>query len=171
MAQPKHGSGPSHDRLVSIGHLAALTGVSSRTLRYYEEVGILPTPERSSGGTRKYPRDYRFYVEGALALKELGFVLDEIRLIGRTALGEDVTEPERRRALDVIDRKRSLLERKIRLLQKMQAVLREPAQSPAGIRALDELCRAASEPHPNAGSERVGAAADGNGDLQPPSPA
>lgn len=171
MAQPRHRSGPSHDRMVSIGHLAALTGVSSRTIRYYEEVGILPTPQRSSGGTRKYPYSYRFYVEGALALKELGFMLDEIRLIGRMALGEDLAEPERRRALDVIERKRSLLERKIRLLQKLQAVLREPAQSPAGIRALDELRRAGSEPHPNAGSERVGAAADGDGDLPPPGPA
>ncbi|MGH9003457.1 MAG: MerR family transcriptional regulator, partial [Acidimicrobiia bacterium] len=77
--------------LLSIGQLAELTGVSSRTIRYYEELGILPPPSRSPGGTRKYTQDYVFYVEGALALKELGFRLEEIELIGRIALGQAVS--------------------------------------------------------------------------------
>jgi DNA-binding transcriptional MerR regulator len=38
--------------LVSIGQLAKEAGVSSRTIRYYEELGILPEPRRSPGGSR-----------------------------------------------------------------------------------------------------------------------
>jgi DNA-binding transcriptional MerR regulator len=63
-------------RLVSIGELAKAAGVSSRTIRYYEELGILPEPRRSPGGTRKYPREYGGYIAAALALKDLGFRLE-----------------------------------------------------------------------------------------------
>ncbi|MDA8322137.1 MAG: MerR family DNA-binding transcriptional regulator, partial [Actinomycetota bacterium] len=58
----KDGSG-----LVSIGELARQAGVSSRTIRYYEELGILPEPPRSAGGTRKYPREYGGYLAAARA--------------------------------------------------------------------------------------------------------
>ncbi len=77
--------------LVSIGQLARDAGVSSRTIRYYEELGIIPEPRRSAGGTRQYPREYRGYVETALALKDLGFRLDEIGPLARLALGRPVS--------------------------------------------------------------------------------
>src|ERR1035441_7858969 len=73
--------------LVSIGQLAKDAGGSSRTLRYYEELGLLPEPRRSPGGTRKYPREYQDYIETALALKDLGFRLDEIKTL--TTLAPD----------------------------------------------------------------------------------
>ena len=37
-----------------IGQLAAQTGFSVRTIRFYEQIGILPTPERTPGGYRSY---------------------------------------------------------------------------------------------------------------------
>ena len=116
----------SDDReLVSIGALAAETGVSSRTIRYYEELGILPVPPRSPGGTRKYPREYRFYIEGALALKELGFSLDEIKLVGRLALRRPMSQTQRRRSLDLVHEKMSALEHKILVLTRLRDVLHE----------------------------------------------
>ena len=42
-------------RTALVAELAKAAGVSSRTIRYYEELGILPEPRRSPGGTRKYP--------------------------------------------------------------------------------------------------------------------
>src|SRR5580698_4980563 len=65
--------------LVSIGQLAKAAGVSSRTIRYYEELGILPEPRRSAGGTRKYPSEYSSYIAVALALKDHGFRLEEVK--------------------------------------------------------------------------------------------
>ena len=109
--------------LLSIGQLAHLTGVSSRTIRYYEELGILPPPRRSPGGTRKYTQDYRFYVEGALALKELGFRLEEIEMIGRMALGQPVSKEERAQVAELVRENMRRLEHKIKVLNRLREIL------------------------------------------------
>jgi DNA-binding transcriptional MerR regulator len=121
-----------HPQLLSIGQLAALTGVSSRTIRYYEELGILPQPRRSPGGTRKYTQDYRFYVEGALALKELGFRLEEIELIGRIALGQPVSADQRAQVAELVRQNMRTLEHKIKVLHRLREVLLEEIRLPAG---------------------------------------
>jgi DNA-binding transcriptional MerR regulator len=124
------------DDLLSIGQLAELTGVSSRTIRYYEELGILPEPHRSPGGTRKYTRDHRFYVEGALALKDLGFRLEEIELIGRIALGEQIPIEQRARVAELVRGNMAALERKIKVLHRLREILLDEAV--AGDDAGDE---------------------------------
>ena len=113
----------TQQRLLRIGELAQMTNVSRRTIRYYEELGILPEPPRSAGGTRKYPEEYRFYIEGALSLKQVGFNLDEVRLVGRLALGAKLTAAERTKAIRAIQEKRRNLEHKIRVLNKMHELL------------------------------------------------
>lgn len=134
MARESGNGKAAEGRLLSIGDLATLTGVSRRTIRYYEELGILPEPPRSPGGTRKYPEEYRFYIEGALALKQVGFNLDEVRLIGRLALGARLTASERAKAIRAIGDKRRNLEHKIRVLNKMHEVL-EQQESRAASRS------------------------------------
>lgn len=124
-----NGAAPEGGRLMSIGDLAAITGVSRRTIRYYEELGILPEPPRSPGGTRKYPEEYRFYIEGALALKQVGFNLDEVRLIGRLALGARLKAAERSQAVRAIGEKRQALEHKIRVLNRINKLLDEEEES------------------------------------------
>ncbi len=124
--RPRRGG---ESELLSIGQLAALTGVSSRTIRYYEELGILPQPRRSPGGTRKYTHDYRFYVEGALALKELGFRLEEIELIGRVALGQPVSAEQRAQVADLVRENMRTLEHKIKVLNRLREVLLEETQA------------------------------------------
>src|SRR5882757_5468164 len=109
----------NNGELLSIGALARATGVSQRTIRYYEELGILPPPVRSAGGTRRYPADYKFYVEGALMLKDLGFTLEEVKLVGRLGLGAQLTPPQRRRALRVIDDKMQALEHRMQVLDRL----------------------------------------------------
>lgn len=116
--------------LLSIGQLAELTGVSSRTIRYYEELGILPEPRRSPGGTRKYTRDHRFYVEGALALKDLGFRLEEIELIGRIALGEEASAEQRARVAELVRGNMQALEHKIKVLHRLREILLDEAAGP-----------------------------------------
>ncbi|HEY3238051.1 MAG TPA: MerR family transcriptional regulator [Acidimicrobiia bacterium] len=123
--------------LLSIGQLAALTGVSSRTIRYYEELGILPEPHRSPGGTRKYTRDHRFYVEGALALKDLGFRLEEIELIGRIALGEKVPAEQRARVAELVRGNMRGLEHKIKVLHRLREILVDEAATDATAGAGD----------------------------------
>lgn len=64
---------------MKIGQLARETGVASSAIRYYERLGLLPTPERT-GGQRRYPRDERDRVLLIRFASEMGFTLSEIRV-------------------------------------------------------------------------------------------
>lgn len=54
-----------------IGELAVASGTTTKTLRFYEEAGLLPAPERTANG-------YRDYTPAALA--RLDFVLSLIHI-------------------------------------------------------------------------------------------
>ena len=64
-----------------IGELAARTGATTRTIRYYEELGLLPgDDERPSGGHRLYGEEDVERVKEVLRLKQLlGISLEELR--------------------------------------------------------------------------------------------
>ena len=112
--------------MVSIGQLAKAAGVSSRTIRYYEELGILPEPKRSPGGTRKYPREYSGYIEAALALKELGFRLEEVRPLARLAAGRSVSQGQRDAAARLVEAKIEALARQVTVLRRLHTSVRTP---------------------------------------------
>ena len=113
--------------MVSIGALAKAAGVSSRTIRYYEELGILPQPRRSPGGTRMYPREYGGYITAALALKDLGFRLDEVKPLARLAAGRAVSPGQRDAAARVLEAKLEALARQVTVLRQLHASVRGPA--------------------------------------------
>lgn len=109
---------------LSIGELAKLAAVSTRTIRYYEELGILPAPPRTSAGTRRYPRAYVFYLEGAKVLKQLGFGLEEIAELGRFALtGASASS----RTQAILQQKQTELSRRIRVLDGLHELVRDAA--------------------------------------------
>jgi DNA-binding transcriptional MerR regulator len=112
--------------LVSIGELAKAAGVSSRTIRYYEELGILPEPRRSPGGTRKYPSEYRGYIDTALALKDLGFRLEEMKPLARLALGRSVSTTQRDLAARLVEDRIDSLSRQIDVLRRLRDSVRGP---------------------------------------------
>jgi DNA-binding transcriptional MerR regulator len=65
--------------LLQIGDVADRTGLSLRTIRHYEEVGLLPEPQRSPGGFRLYSE---LAVERLLLIKRmkpLDFTLEQMR--------------------------------------------------------------------------------------------
>jgi MerR family transcriptional regulator, repressor of the yfmOP operon len=68
-------------RPLRIGDVAALTGATARTIRYYEEIGLLPASgERPSGAHRVYDESDVERLREVLRLKELlGVSLDELR--------------------------------------------------------------------------------------------
>lgn len=105
---------------VSIGQLAREAGVSSRTIRYYEELGILPEPRRTRGGTRKYPREYRSYLETALALKDLGFRLEDVKPLARLVLGKSVSAAQREKAAQLLEHRGRELDEQVKALRKLR---------------------------------------------------
>jgi DNA-binding transcriptional MerR regulator len=116
--------------MVSIGELARDAGVSSRTIRYYEELGILPQPRRSPGGTRKYPREYSGYIAAALALKDLGFRLEEVKPLARLAAGRAVSQGQRDAAARLVEAKLDALARQVTVLRRLHASVRTPDSGP-----------------------------------------
>ena len=62
-----------------IGQLAALTGTSSPTIRYYEQIGLLPNPRRCTGGQRTYERDDIERLTFIRQCREFGFSIGQTR--------------------------------------------------------------------------------------------
>ena len=112
--------------LVGIGQLAREAGVTSRTIRYYEQLGILPEPGRSVGGTRKYPREYGGYLSAALALKDLGFRLDEIKPLARLAAGRQVSPGQREAAVRLVEERIDVLVRQLVMLRRLHESVSHP---------------------------------------------
>ena len=65
--------------MISIGKLGLATGTKVPTIRYYEQVGLLPEPERSNGNQRLYGRAAQDRLSFIRHARELGFPLDAIR--------------------------------------------------------------------------------------------
>jgi len=85
---------PSRDRL-TIGRLAARSGVNLETVRYYEKIGLMPEPGRTEGGHRVYDEQHRRRLAFIRRGRELGFSIEEIRAL------LDLAEPQRRSCDDV----------------------------------------------------------------------
>ena len=65
--------------MLSIGKLAQATGVKVPTIRYYEQIGLLPEAGRSAGNQRLYGRNTQNRLAFIRHARELGFPLDAIR--------------------------------------------------------------------------------------------
>jgi DNA-binding transcriptional MerR regulator len=63
----------------TVGEVARLAGITSRTLHHYDEIGLLRPRERSPGGYRLYDRNDLQRLQEILYFRELGFGLGEIR--------------------------------------------------------------------------------------------
>ena len=64
---------------LSIGDLAVLAGTKVETIRYYEKIGVLPPPARTSGNHRVYTQAHADRLAFVRHSRELGFPIDSIR--------------------------------------------------------------------------------------------
>lgn len=124
---------------LSIGDVAARTGLTQRTLRYYEELGLLGT-DRDAGGRRRYgaaavDRLYRIRL-----LRDLGTPLAEVDLDA----GPDLLALTRRHLADLDDRQASLARHRERV-RAVEARLRA-GDRPRDEELLDLLAGLGDEP-------------------------
>ena len=140
-----------HEGLLRIGEAAEQVGVSCRTLRYYEELGLLVPSGHSAGGARRYTADDVARLNRIRELQELlGFDLGEIREIldGEDRLADirsvwsDATSKRRQAmladAVAINDRLRELVRGKQeRLAQMMEALEDKSRRYRARARELD----------------------------------
>ncbi|WP_089172968.1 helix-turn-helix domain-containing protein [Bosea sp. AS-1] len=63
----------------AIGELARRSGVKVPTIRYYEQVGLLPAPPRTQGQQRRYDESHASRLVFVRYARELGFEVEAIR--------------------------------------------------------------------------------------------
>lgn len=123
------------DELLRIGDVARRVGTTTRTIRYYEELGLLPEAKgRPSGGHRLYTEAEVARLQEVMRLKELlGLTLEELKELlaveearaeVRAELRRENVAPERRRQLLVeagghIDRQLELVRHRAAELAKL----------------------------------------------------
>ena len=59
--------------------LVKASGLSKDTIRYYEQMGLIPTPKRSNNNYKLYPKTTLDLLEFIVIAKQLGFTLNEIK--------------------------------------------------------------------------------------------
>jgi MerR family copper efflux transcriptional regulator len=89
------------DGMLQIGEVADAVGLSLRTIRHYEEVGLVPPSGRTNGGFRLYSNDDVARLRLVKHMKPLEFTLEELRdlLDVRDRLANDDVGPEEREDL------------------------------------------------------------------------
>jgi MerR family copper efflux transcriptional regulator len=115
-----------------IGELAEKTGLSLRTIRHYDEVGLLEPTGRTVGGFRLYTQDDLARLMLIRRMKPLGFTLEEMTELLRiidTLGGAGTVDPAVRRDLDgfitqAVER-RSALQKQLAMADEFLALLRE----------------------------------------------
>ncbi|HEX9226666.1 MAG TPA: MerR family transcriptional regulator [Arthrobacter sp.] len=85
----------SSTNTMHIGELAERTGLSLRTIRHYDDVGLLPATARTDGGFRVYSEEDFERLTVIKQMKPLGFSLEEMsKILGLLAAPEGA-DPER----------------------------------------------------------------------------
>jgi MerR family transcriptional regulator, repressor of the yfmOP operon len=124
-----------------IGELAKRTGTTPRTIRYYEEMGLLPAAEsREAGSHRTYGPEHLERMEEIVRLKDLlGVSLEELRELVTTQAergklrrewDEGVEDPVRRRellahALELVETQLGLVRGRLREVKDLEGELLE----------------------------------------------
>jgi Cu(I)-responsive transcriptional regulator len=110
----------SKKSFLRVGDLAKATDTKVETIRWYEKVGILPTPARTAGNYRAYGPEHLSRLSFVRRGRDLGFTLDEVRALLELADQRDRDCGE----VDAIARQHLAdVERKIVDLQKLAAEL------------------------------------------------
>jgi DNA-binding transcriptional MerR regulator len=90
---------------MKIGEVAKQAGVSVDTVRFYERVGVLPTPERTGSGYRVYEPAAIERIQLTRKLQAIGFTLNEtVDALAAHDAGGATCESERWRLDAVLER-------------------------------------------------------------------
>jgi len=94
-----------------IDEVSKSSGLTKRTIRYYEELGLLPPPERTDGGMRLYTQEHIDRLGQIVNARDvLGFSLQEI--LEFVAIREELSSQSQmyRNSIDAEEKRRQLVE-------------------------------------------------------------
>lgn len=113
-----------------IGDVAERTGLSLRTLRHYDEVGLLSPSARSEGGFRLYTDDDVEKLLVIRRMKPLGYSLEEMLGVMRTIEGRADAEPLEPMITEARER-RDRLRRHLEMADEFIALLQQRGEIPS----------------------------------------
>jgi DNA-binding transcriptional MerR regulator len=106
---------------LTIGQLGRATDTNIETIRYYEKIGLLPAPRRTTGNYRSYAAEHLQRLGFIRRARELGFSIGDVRellkLATQSESGCEKVYQLAARHLEVTDRKIAALTRLRRELQ------------------------------------------------------
>lgn len=73
----------------TIGKLAKAAGVNTSTIRYYEDIGLLPAPDRSRSGQRMYDAEDIDRLTFIRRCRDFGFGIDQVRRLAGLSISAD----------------------------------------------------------------------------------
>jgi DNA-binding transcriptional MerR regulator len=129
----------ANEAYLQIGEVAERTGVTQRTLRFYEEKGLLPAPTRMEGGFRLYSEEDVKRVKQIRRLQNLlgvslaeikemveaEEVLRELKAQYRPESGVEEKKRQLKKATEVVQAQYAIVKQKTQQMQEMQAQLEE----------------------------------------------
>lgn len=135
-----------------IGEIAALVGLTTRAIRHYHHVGLLPEPERRPNGYRAYSVRDAVLLARVRRLTELGLSLDETRDALADDAGRELTEILAGLDADLARQEADIRERRCRL----GVLLAEPpgATGPVSPALAALLAQAPRTDSPSAAKDR-----------------
>jgi len=107
-----------------IGELAERAGVTPRTIRYYEQLGLLGRAEREQGGFRRFGEEHLARLVKIDQLKDLGLSLDEIADVIDLYFSDLSGVAGKRRVLAILERHLVETEERLDELRAFRAELR-----------------------------------------------
>lgn len=122
---------------MSIGELAKETGVKVVTIRYYEQIGVLPSPARSTANYRAYSPEHAQRLRFIRRCRDLGFSLDQIRDLFRLS-AENV--PSCSEVCRIAEQHLEVIQGMLADLKRLASELRRITASCNGSKSMNE-CR------------------------------
>ncbi|MER5343241.1 MerR family transcriptional regulator [Streptomyces mirabilis] len=113
-----------------IGELAVTVGVTTRTVRHYHHLGLLPEPERRPNGYRDYTLRHAVVLARIRRLTELGLGLTEVRDVLADDAGRDLAEVLEELDADLARQEAAIRERRDRLRALLDREGDLPAEGP-----------------------------------------
>lgn len=129
-----------------IGELAALVGVTSRAVRHYHHIGLLPEPPRRANGYRAYGLRDAVLLARIRRLTELGLGLDEVRDVLADDAGRELDEVLRELDADLARQEREIQQRRRVLAGLLEGPLTPDAPLSPALAELLEAAPATASP-------------------------
>jgi MerR family copper efflux transcriptional regulator len=107
-----------------IGEVSERAGVTPRTVRYYESIGLMPPGERKAGGQHHYSEGTVARLRKIEQLKLLGLSLDEIRDVIDLYFSDPSGARAKRKVLSLLRQHLDEVDAKLAEVQRLRADLR-----------------------------------------------